>query len=157
MKDISSHLHFFLFFSCSFVPILWSGLNAIDLLKKNKYIAWSGQIVRKAIQTMKSAAANSDYNFTCKLRLLEAEQKSLTERHSQAIEVYDASIKAAKSFGFIHEQGLACEKAALYFKRVRRNEKAVEYFQQARECYQEWGSSMKVAVIQKELDALNPN
>lgn len=106
---------------------------------------------------MKSAAANSDHNFACKLRLLEAEQQSLTERHSQAIEVYDASIKAAKSFGFIHEQGLACEKAALYFKRVQRNEKAVEYFHQARECYREWGSSMKVAVIQRELDALNPN
>eukprot|EP00577_Skeletonema_sp_RCC1716_P030972 CAMPEP_0113427094 /NCGR_PEP_ID=MMETSP0013_2-20120614/31106_1 /TAXON_ID=2843 ORGANISM="Skeletonema costatum, Strain 1716" /NCGR_SAMPLE_ID=MMETSP0013_2 /ASSEMBLY_ACC=CAM_ASM_000158 /LENGTH=36 /DNA_ID=CAMNT_0000315473 /DNA_START=1 /DNA_END=111 /DNA_ORIENTATION=+ /assembly_acc=CAM_ASM_000158 len=33
-------------------------------------------------------------------------------------------------------------------------EKALEYLNQARECYEKWGSDVKVALIQKELDAL---
>ena len=68
--------------------------------------------------------------------------------------MYNDSIEAAKKSGFIHEQGLACEKAAFYFMRIKKEEKAVEYFKQARECYESWGSVMKVDFIQKELDGL---
>ena len=104
---------------------------------------------------MTKAAANSDWNFTNKLRLLEAEQQSLTRHHSQAILLYDASIASAKNSGFIHEQGLACEKAGFYFKREKKMKKASEYFTLARQCYEEWGSSMKVDFVQKELNGLN--
>ena len=105
---------------------------------------------------MTDAAASSDWNFTNKLRLLEAEQQSIRQTHRKAIPLYEDSIERAKRSGFIHEQGLACEKAAFYFKRVASNkEKAQEYFKQARECYEEWGSLVKVDFIQKELDRLN--
>jgi hypothetical protein len=101
---------------------------------------------------MKEAAANSDWNFTNKLCLLEAEQQSLSYNHCQAIASYDASITSARKSGFIHEQGLACEKAGFYHKRNGAVCKAAEYFKQARECYEEWGSSMKVDFIQGELN-----
>jgi len=107
---------------------------------------------------MKGAAAKSEWNFTNKLHLLEAEQQYLTKHHGRAIELYEASIECAKKSGFIHEQGLACEKAGFYFKNIgSNNEKALEYFKQALACYEEWGSSVKVAFIQKEIDGLNPN
>jgi tetratricopeptide (TPR) repeat protein len=124
---------------------------------KKKSTTKSKEGVRLALTAMKSAATNSDWNFTNKLRLLEAEQQSLTKHHCQAIPLYDASIASAKRSGFIHEQGLACEKAGLYCKRVKNKEKALEYFNQARECYEEWGSSMTVEFIQKELDDHNGN
>ena len=128
----------------------------MDLSRKNKHVNRTNEVIRVAIATMKSAAANSDWNFTNKLLLLEAEKQSLQVQHWRAIDLYDASIASAKRSGFIHEQGLACEKAGLYFMREQKNkEKALEYFEQARECYQEWGSSMKVAFIQKELDSIN--
>ena len=101
---------------------------------------------------MRNAAANSDWNFTNKLCLLEAEQRSLSYNHREAIASYDASIASAKKSGFIHEQGLACEKAGFYHKRYGAVCKAAEYFKQARECYEEWGSSMKVEFIQGELN-----
>ena len=41
--------------------------------------------------------------------------------------MYNASIEAARKSGFIHEQGLACEKAAFYCMRIKKEEKAVEY------------------------------
>eukprot|EP00577_Skeletonema_sp_RCC1716_P008541 CAMPEP_0113418196 /NCGR_PEP_ID=MMETSP0013_2-20120614/26075_1 /TAXON_ID=2843 ORGANISM="Skeletonema costatum, Strain 1716" /NCGR_SAMPLE_ID=MMETSP0013_2 /ASSEMBLY_ACC=CAM_ASM_000158 /LENGTH=743 /DNA_ID=CAMNT_0000305411 /DNA_START=1 /DNA_END=2232 /DNA_ORIENTATION=- /assembly_acc=CAM_ASM_000158 len=132
------------------------GLNAIDLLRKNRHVSKNKEGLRKAIAAMKDAAANSEWNFMNKLRLLEAEQKSITQNHWLAIDLYDASIQSAKKSGFIHEQGLACEKAGLYFKnKDSNNEKALEYFQQALECYEEWGSKMKVDFIKKEIDSLN--
>jgi hypothetical protein len=132
----------------------FSGLNALNLLKKSKYANKSREVVRIAITSMRDAAANSDWNFTNKLRLLEGEQQSLTQHHCQAIVLFDASITSAIKSGFIHEQGLACERAGFYCKREKMNEKALKYFNQARECYEKWGSSMKVDSIQKELDGL---
>ncbi len=139
------------------ISSLFSGLNSLDVLKKKKsHITRYREIVRDAISSMKVAAEKSDWNFTNKLRLLEAEQQYLTKHHERAIELYEDSIECAKKSGFIHEQGLACEKLGFYFKnKASNNEKALEYFQQARECYEEWGSSMKVALMQKEIDGLN--
>jgi tetratricopeptide (TPR) repeat protein len=126
------------------------------MIKKKKRSAKSREGVHLAIAAMRDAAANSDWNFTNKLLLLEAEQYAiLLGNHRQAIASYDASIAAANKSGFIHEQGLACEKAGFYCKRENKKEKALEYFNHARECYEGWGSSMKVDFIQKELDSLN--
>lgn len=61
----------------------------------------------------------------------------------------------ARNSGFTHEQGLACEKAGFHCKKEKDGGRALKYFQQARECYEEWGSSMKVDFIQKELERLN--
>ena len=124
-------------------------------MKKRKHVNISREALQLAIAAMKDAAANSDWNFTNKLRLLEAEQKSMTKNHGRAIDLYDASIESAKRSGFVHEQGLACEKAGFYFKNKNGDsEKALEYFKQARECYEEWGSSVKVNLIQSEIDGL---
>lgn len=132
----------------------FSALNTLDLVTK-KLCAKGKEVVCTAIAAMKDAAASSDWNFTNKLRLLEAEKQSMRQTHRKAIPMYEESIECAKKSGFIHEQGLACEKAAFYFKRVKNNEKAKEYFTQARECYEEWGSLVKVGFIQKELDRFN--
>ncbi len=150
----SSH-HYLVF--CLFVLLLHlSGLNALVNLKKRIHSTKSKEALRIALEAMRAAAANSDENFANKLRVLEAEQQSLSTRHRHnAISVYNASIESAKKSGFIHEQALACERAGLHCMREKNNEKALEYFKQARECYEEWGSSMKVEFIQKELDSLN--
>ena len=103
---------------------------------------------------MRSRARCSDWNYTNKLCLLEAEQQSFCNDHCSAARMYDASIEAAKRSGFIHEQGLACEKAGFYYKRADAIYNALHYFKQARECYEEWGSSTKVNLIQKEIDVL---
>lgn len=110
------------------------------------------EVVRNAINLTRNAAVNSDWNFTNKLCLLKAEQKTLSSLYRGAIALYDASIASAKKSGFIHEQGLACEKAGLYLKRNGSLRKAMGYFEQARECYEQWGSSMKVNFIQGELN-----
>jgi hypothetical protein len=130
------------------------------MVKKKMKAAKSKDAAVQGIIAVRHAASNSDWNFTNKLLLLEAEQHAasqgdfFTPRH-QILALYDASIAAAKKSGFIHEQGLACEKAGFYCKGARDVHWALVYFNQARECYEEWGSNMKVDFIQKELDSLN--
>eukprot|EP00984_Skeletonema_dohrnii_P024547 scaffold13678_cov106-Skeletonema_dohrnii-CCMP3373.AAC.2 len=133
----------------------YHGLNSLDILKK-KLRGFNSvkckEALRTSISVMKSAAAHSDWNYSNKLCLLVAEQQSLSCDHLNAIKFYDASIESARKSGFIHEQGLACEKAGFYYKRYGAVHKALDYFKQARECYEEWGSSMKVDFIQNELN-----
>ena len=109
--------------------------------------------VDKIIESMQVAASHAESNFRNKLELLEAEQYGLTASHNifHALHAYDRSIASAQKVGYIHEQGLACEKAGFYCKRMNDNKKALTYFNQALECYEKWGSFVKVEFIRKEL------
>jgi len=149
--------HLIITFFCLFVLLLHlSGLNALDNLKKRIHSTKSKDALRIALEAMRAAAANSNENFANKLHLLEAEQHSVyMNEKNNAIPMYNASIASAKKSGFIHEQALACERAGFHCVREKNKEKALEYFEQARECYEAWGSRTKVAFIQKELDSLN--
>ena len=131
-----------------------TGLNSINKLRVKKSPKCE-KVVRNSITAMSFAAAESEWNYTNKLYLLEAEQQSLCKDHVNAKESYDASIESAKRSGFIHERGLACEKAGFYCKRGGALLDALEYFKQARACYEEWGSSMRVNMIKKEIDGLS--
>ena len=144
---------------CSLVSSPFSALNSLDILKKKKsHTTRYKEVVRDAISAMNDAATNSDWNFTNKLCLLQAEQQYLTKHHERAIGLYKASIESAKRSGFNHEQGLACEKAGFYFKNKNGDsEEALKYFKQARACYEEWGSNVKLDLIQKEIDDITRN
>jgi tetratricopeptide (TPR) repeat protein len=132
------------------------GLNLLDMLKK-KMNASRQKEVEEIIGFMKVATTHSDSNYRNKLELLEAEQYGLRCSHSEAAASYDAAISSAKTSKFVNEQGLACEKAGFYYKRKGDARNALVYFQQAHACYEEWGSRVKVDVIQRELDHLNSN
>lgn len=57
--------------------------------------------------------------------------------------------------GFIHEQGLACELAGHHYKKVSEFSRAWGFFNQAKRCYTEWGSQMKVDSVTQQLDSLS--
>lgn len=103
------------------------------------------------IASMRIAASHAPANFQNKLELLEAEKCGVHNQHYEAMTFYEAAILSARKNKFVHEQGLSCEKAALYCKIMNDNEKAAAYFNQARECYEKWGSSVKVDFVQREL------
>jgi hypothetical protein len=87
---------------------------------------------------------------------LEAEMKSFNGKHNEAKASYVASISSAEASGFIHEQGLACELAGKYCKKVGDNSSARTFFNQAKVCYTQWGSQMRVDSISCQLNLL-PN
>ena len=127
-------------------------LNLLDMRKKKSNLLQT-RVVEGIIASMKVAASHAESNFKNKLELLEAERYGLTAYHDSAVALraYDTAISSAQKAGFIHEQGLACEKAGFYSKRVKDNERSLGYFNQALECYKKWGSSMKADFIRKEL------
>ena len=109
-----------------------------------------------AIQVMREKVKQSTWNYQNKVHLLEAVMLSAT---STGMEVkakvsFNAAITAARSSKFVHEQGLACELAALYSLQHKENEDASNLFQQALECYTEWGSQIKVDSITQQLNKL---
>ena len=109
------------------------------------------------ITAMEAAANHSQANHGHMLRLLEAEWKSVTAGTCDDAVVtvlYEVAIAAARDCKLINAQGLACEKAGFYHKRMKDDQSAAKYFKQARECYEKWGSNVKVAFVQRELDAL---
>ena len=127
----------------------------LDILKKKKTVKKTEK-VRFIVEEMKAAAYHSQANHGHMLRLLEAEYNAMKKNHDNAAVAlsYDTAIAAARDSKFIHAQGLACEKAGFYHKRMKDDQSAAKYFKQARECYEKWGSSLKVAFVKRELDAL---
>jgi tetratricopeptide (TPR) repeat protein len=101
-------------------------------------------VPEQAVATFKAAAEQSKYNFQNKVELLEAELYNRNGEHDKAKASYAAAIASARSSKFIHEEGLACEKAAFHHKNVGEISDALKYFMQARECYKKWGSKVKV-------------
>jgi hypothetical protein len=80
--------------------------------------------------------------------------KSHEGKHDEAKASYVASISSAEASGFIHEQGLACELAGKHCKKVGDNSSAQNFFTQAKVCYTEWGSQMRVDSITSQLNFL---
>ena len=124
-------------------------------MKKKKHSIKFKEATRKVTDEMEFAASNSEWNFSNKHYLLHAEQQALCQGHTKSISLYETAIENAKKSGFVHEQGLACELFGFYSKREKKNEKALELFKQARECYEKWGSGIKEESMKKEIDSLN--
>jgi hypothetical protein len=100
----------------------------------------------------------SKWNYRNKVYLLQAEKHSFKGRDEEARTSYGSAIIAARTSKFVHEQGLACECAGFHCKRMGDLEQAWRFFNQARNCYEKWGSSMKVQFVTRQMDELpSPN
>ena len=93
--------------------------------------------------------------YSSQVHLLEAEQFSLQNHNSEAQASYAAAINSARSSGFVHEQGLACELAGHHYKKVFDLRRAWSFFDQAKQCYTQWGSQLKVKSVTQQLDSLS--
>ncbi len=94
------------------------------------------------------------YVTLSQVHLLEAEQFSFEKRIIEAQKSYDAAISTARSSGFIHEEGLACELAGYHYKKIGDLSSALSFFGQAKRCYTEWGSRMKFDSVSVQFDSI---
>lgn len=83
---------------------------------------------------------------------MEAEIFSGEGEHEKAKASYAAAITSARCSRFIHEQGLACELAGFHYKRIGDYNSACDLFNQAKQCYEKWGSQLKVDSISHQLE-----
>lgn len=104
---------------------------------------------------MRERKEESPWNYANKFHLLEAEfHSSRGNVDTLAKESYFAAIEASKSSKFVHEQGLSCELAAMHFKRRGNTTTALTHFEEAKVCYEKWGSEVKVDSVIQQIESI---
>jgi hypothetical protein len=109
-----------------------------------------------SIESFKAWVQSSNWNFSNKLYLLEAEYCFLKNDDEGAVASYTASIKAAHEHRFIHEEGLAEEKLATYLLHKGGHDDAMHHLVNAKRCYDVWGAHALVKRVQKAIAILMP-
>ncbi|WP_242541304.1 GAF domain-containing SpoIIE family protein phosphatase [Phormidium pseudopriestleyi] len=102
---------------------------------------------------MKEWAKYAPENYQNKYDLVEAELARISGNHLEAQQLYEKAIQGARKQGFIHEEGLAYERAAEYYLALQREEFGQFYLKNAYSCYASWGARAKL----KSLSETYPN
>ncbi|HJU50563.1 MAG TPA: EAL domain-containing protein [Pseudogulbenkiania sp.] len=97
---------------------------------------------------MRVWAEHAPANFLHQHLLVEAELARLADRPVEAMELYDRSIEAAGSRGFMQYEALANELAAKFWLGRGKPDFAVRYLNRARLGYRAWGARRKEATLQ---------
>merc|ERR1712129_41083 len=71
---------------------------------------------------------------------------------SDAFIHYERSILFSKENCFVHEEALACERAAMYCLQLGVTTKASYFIQRSFDCYYRWGASAKLEHIKSKYD-----
>ena len=138
------------------VGVFIDGLIAFYHARKNRSdkTRWT-EIGNGVMNLMEIWAKNSDWNFTNKLYLLQAEYFFLHGDEVSALQKYNASIKAAQDHRFIHEEGLAHERVASFHHHYGRRAEALACFKAARNCYENWGAQAVVHRVESTIAKLS--
>ena len=86
--------------------------------------------------------------------MLEAQLQSAMGKRDEARASFNAAVSAARESKLIHEEGLACEFAALHCLKYDDTAQARTLYEEAKGCYAKWGSQIRVALIERQLQKL---
>jgi predicted ATPase len=135
----------------------YAGLASLALartastVRRFQYISFG----RSAAKELKRQARVCPANFTNKFSLLDAEILALKGKPAKAMSLFEKSISAAKHEGFIHEEGLALERLALYHMHLGNAHTAGSAFEKARDAYSCWGAGTLVQRMNAHLTKLH--
>ncbi|MEH1837239.1 MAG: AAA family ATPase [Nostoc sp.] len=110
--------------------------------------------VSKNQEKIKTWASYIPANHLHKFYLVEAERYRVLGEKSEAIELYDRAITAAKENGYIQEVALANELAAKFYLDWGKQRIAGEYMIEAYYGYARWGAKAKVADLERRYPQL---
>jgi len=118
----------------------YEGLVAFQMIRSQpNEEEWVG-IGEQSIKSYQTWVRNSKWNFENKLLLLEAESLFSKGDLDAAEKKYLASIESARRHKFVHEEGLALDLLASFYKSQANAVKEKEYFDLAIACYEKWGA-----------------
>ncbi|KPA18272.1 multi-sensor signal transduction multi-kinase [Candidatus Magnetomorum sp. HK-1] len=110
-----------------------------DILQKvNKYLRYLGAWTDQAPK-----------NFAHYYALISAEKARVMHKIDQAMSFYDQAIELSRDNGYMNDQALANELAALFHQRENRTRIASIYMWDAIYCYSRWGAYAKVTHLEK--------
>ena len=104
--------------------------------------------VSKAQKTLHRWASTAPMNFMNEFNFVEAERFRCLGRIQMALDQYDVVIELARENGYLNEEALANERAAMLLISLGNMVRAKSYLDEARNCYLKWGALAKV----KDLD-----
>ncbi|MEG5036482.1 AAA family ATPase [Microcoleus sp. AT3-D2] len=99
---------------------------------------------------MKHWALNSPGNYQHKYDLVEAEKARVLGQYEKAAQYYDRAVKGASENEYIHEEALANERAAEFYRASERKKVAEIYLIDAYYGYIHWGATAKVKHLESE-------
>ena len=109
-----------------------------------------------ALAQLSGWADHCEANQGWKRDLLAAEVAGLRGDADGAAVLYDKAIERAQANGFLHGEGLACERAARFYERRGKSRFARGYTTDAHYAYARWGSAAKVAQLEETHPELRP-
>ena len=98
-------------------------------------------------------ADHSAENFASRAALIGAEIARLEDRVVDAEHLYEKAIQSAHAHALVHDEAIAYERAAAFYKTRGFDRFAMLYLQSARRCYLRWGADGKV----RQLDQFSPH
>ncbi|MET0070198.1 MAG: diguanylate cyclase [Candidatus Thiodiazotropha sp.] len=99
-------------------------------------------------------ADNCEANFRHLQYLMATELDRLDGTHERVLKGYDAAIDAARKSGFLHDEAMACERAAGYLLARGHRQAAEGYLRGAHHIYNRWGARRKVRLMEQEYPVL---
>ncbi len=113
------------------------------------------QTLQRELNTLAGWAKQCPHNFAHKHLLAAAEMARVAGRRSQAQDLYDDAIDAARKNGFIQHQALACECAARFYLARQKNRFAQVLLEQAHYLYGKWGACAKLRQLEEKYPNLD--
>ena len=104
-------------------------------------------VVKRNQKNMKAWAKSCPENFLHKYLLVEGELARCRGKWEKAGKRYLESIRSAHANGYVQNEGIAYERAALLEQELNRTDTARRYMKQARRCFARYGASDKVRYL----------
>mmetsp|Transcript_31442 Transcript_31442/g.47743 ORF Transcript_31442/g.47743 Transcript_31442/m.47743 type:complete len:1275 (+) Transcript_31442:33-3857(+) len=127
----------------------YCGLASTTLFMKTRKKKFES-LAYSSIKKMKKFAEDNSWNFSHKVKLLDAEIFVLKQDIDMAKKTYNEAIELAGKHRFIHEQALACERAGTFHSMLGNHITADEYFRRSHELYLKWGAKCKADDVRKK-------
>lgn len=129
-------------------------LDRYPYVKPNEQQEYLTQVLRNQ-EKMQQWADHAPFNFQHKYDFVEAEKARVTGQIYLAMELYDRAIVGAREQGYIHEEALANELAAEFYRACGREKIAQTYLTDAYYGYVRWGAKRKVRDLEEEYHELS--
>lgn len=137
-------------------PLLWTTPTDLQITEYHFYLALTrlalGEPADDLYAQIAVWAENCAENFAQMRDLVAAETARVEGRWIDAEELYERAIGAANASGFVHDEALAYERAALFYRERGLLRFATQYLREACRCYRAWGADGKV----RQMEGLFP-
>ncbi len=107
-------------------------------------------IVEQQINRLKALAEANPSNYLHLYLAAQAEMARTQNKHGDARELYDEALANANTNAFPQHEAIIAEMAARYYAARNKTDAAKVYYGRAREAYQRWGATEKVAQLDRD-------